>query len=80
MTSALKTAPIPVPPDIRTSGADKKPEPEFCMMTSSIEASIVVDVTALRTKSSESTLRTKSSEELPPVISSPRMVIRSPSE
>ena len=45
-----------------------------------MEASIVVEVTALRTKSSESTLRTKSSAELPPVISSPRTVMRSPSE
>ena len=80
MTSALKTAPIPVPPDIRTSGADKKPEPELDTITASMEASIVVEVTALRTKSSESTLRTKSSAELPPVISSPRTVIRSPSE
>ena len=80
MISALSTAPIPVPPEISTSGADKKPEPEFSTTTASIEASIVVDVIALRTKSRESTLRTKSSAELPPATSSPRIVIRSPNE
>ena len=78
--SALSTAPIPVPPDICTSGADKKPEPELDTTTASIEASMTVDVTAGLTKSRESTLRTKLSEELPPVISSPRTVIRSPRE